>query len=155
MGTSSITFTVSTRISSILCYICTHETFVVSTNWQVGKDQKYQNKCRCPQPSQAPPREKVQRAPIPNQSDRRQHHPLCLVQHPRFEQHLLLQFIQCPRRKKYLLFLNQHPRRKQAQPMYLNRSPTQPILTHHRLCPLRRQSPFLLKVKYRPQNRYR
>jgi len=54
MGTSSVTLTVSTKISPILCYICTYETFVVaSANWQIGKDQKYKDKCRCPQPSQA------------------------------------------------------------------------------------------------------
>jgi hypothetical protein len=47
MGTSSVTFTVSTKILLILCYSCTYEIFiVVSTNWQIGKDQKYQGKCR-------------------------------------------------------------------------------------------------------------
>jgi len=54
-GTSLVTFTVSTIISSILCYTCTYETLiVVSANWQIGNDQKYQDNCRCPpvQPSQ-------------------------------------------------------------------------------------------------------
>ena len=54
MGTSSVTFTTSTRTSSILCYTCTYKTFIViSANRQIGKDQKYQNNCRCPpvQPS--------------------------------------------------------------------------------------------------------
>ena len=53
MGTSSVTFTVLTIIPSTLCYICTYETFiVVSANWQIGKDQKYQDNYRCPQSSQ-------------------------------------------------------------------------------------------------------
>jgi len=54
MVTSSVTFTVSTKIPSILCYNCSYETFiVVSANWKIGKDQKYQDNCRCPpvQPS--------------------------------------------------------------------------------------------------------
>jgi len=47
MGTSLVTF--STIIPLILCYTCTHETFiVVSANWQIGKDQKCQGKRRCP-----------------------------------------------------------------------------------------------------------
>ena len=53
MGTSSVTFTISTRISSIPCYACTYKTFVVvSTIRQISKDQKYQDKCRCPQSTQ-------------------------------------------------------------------------------------------------------
>ena len=49
MGTLSVTFTVSTKILSILCYSCTYRIFiVVSANWQIGKGQKYQGKCRCP-----------------------------------------------------------------------------------------------------------
>ena len=32
-------------------------------------------------------RERVQRAPRPSQSDRRQHHPLHLIRHPRSKQH--------------------------------------------------------------------
>ena len=52
MGTSSVTLTVSTKISLILYYIYTYETFVVaSANWQIGNDQKYQSECRCPQSS--------------------------------------------------------------------------------------------------------
>ena len=54
MGTSSVTFSVSTKIPSILCYTCTYETFIiVPANWQIGNDQKYQGKRRCPQASQA------------------------------------------------------------------------------------------------------
>jgi len=49
MGTSSVMFTVSTKIPSILCYTCTYETFiVVSANWQISEDQKYQYNCRWP-----------------------------------------------------------------------------------------------------------
>ena len=44
--------TVSTKISLTLCHTCTYETFVVSANWQIAKDQKYENKCWCPQSSQ-------------------------------------------------------------------------------------------------------
>ena len=53
MRTSSVTFTVPIKISPILCYSCTYETFIVSANWQTGKDQKYQDECRCPQSCQA------------------------------------------------------------------------------------------------------
>ena len=53
MGTSSVTFTFSTKIPLIPCYTCSYETFiVVSANGQIGKDQKYQDNCRCPQSSQ-------------------------------------------------------------------------------------------------------
>ena len=76
-----------------------------------------------PSPVKLHPRERAQKVPRLSQSDRRQHHPLHLVQHPRSEQHLLY-LIQCPRCKKYLLLLSQHLKRKPAQPMCLNRSPT-------------------------------
>ena len=53
MRTSSVTFTVSTKIPLILCYTCTYETFVVvSANWQIGQDQKYQDNYWSPQSSQ-------------------------------------------------------------------------------------------------------
>ena len=49
MGTSSVTFIVSTKIPSTLCYVFTYETFIiVSANWQIDEDQKYQDSCRCP-----------------------------------------------------------------------------------------------------------
>ena len=53
MGTSSVIFTIPTRISSTPYHACIYKTFVVvSAIRQIGKDQKYQDNCRCPQSSQ-------------------------------------------------------------------------------------------------------
>jgi len=132
MGTSLVTFIISIRTSSIPCYTYTHKTFiVVSANWQISKDQKYD--CRCPpvQPtkekgskeyqvtSEAPENSNASpppRSPIPVESSP-------LLQKLRHNKHrLLLSHKKNPSQKN---FSQKNLSQKKYRLMYTSRPPIQ------------------------------